>query len=83
MAHNLSLKVVAEGVETRQQVEFLLEIGCDMIQGYYFSQPLEAHRFEQATLEQAALGRHAVAKPTLHAPAPVARDVTAVSSRLE
>jgi diguanylate cyclase (GGDEF)-like protein/PAS domain S-box-containing protein len=40
MAHTLGLKVIAEGVETRQQLDFLLERDCDEIQGYYFSKPL-------------------------------------------
>jgi diguanylate cyclase (GGDEF)-like protein/PAS domain S-box-containing protein len=42
MAHNLSLKVIAEGVETEAQLAFLAEHGCDQIQGYYFSRPLPA-----------------------------------------
>lgn len=40
IAHNLDLKVVAEGAETQGQVELIKEIGCDIIQGYYFSRPL-------------------------------------------
>jgi EAL domain-containing protein (putative c-di-GMP-specific phosphodiesterase class I) len=39
MAHSLRLKTVAEGVETREQLEFLRGHGCDEIQGYYFSPP--------------------------------------------
>ncbi|MBF0310166.1 MAG: EAL domain-containing protein [Magnetococcales bacterium] len=42
MAHQLSLRVVAEGAETEEQVNFLVEKGCDEIQGYYFSRPLPA-----------------------------------------
>jgi diguanylate cyclase (GGDEF)-like protein/PAS domain S-box-containing protein len=42
MAHNLSLKVIAEGVETEAQLAFLAEHGCDQIQGYFFSRPLPA-----------------------------------------
>jgi diguanylate cyclase (GGDEF)-like protein/PAS domain S-box-containing protein len=42
MAHNLGLKVIAEGVETRAQLEFLAEYGCNEIQGYYFSHPMAA-----------------------------------------
>lgn len=42
MAHSLRLKVVAEGVETQGQFDFLLERGCDAMQGYFFSKPLPA-----------------------------------------
>jgi EAL domain-containing protein (putative c-di-GMP-specific phosphodiesterase class I) len=40
MAQNLNLRVVAEGVETEEQLEFLRARGCDEGQGYYFSRPL-------------------------------------------
>ena len=40
MAHTLGMKVIAEGVETRAQLDFLLENDCDEMQGYYFSKPL-------------------------------------------
>lgn len=40
MAHSLQMKVVAEGVETKEQLDFLRERGCDFIQGYYFSKPV-------------------------------------------
>jgi len=40
MAKNLNLKVVAEGVETRDQLELLRKMGCEEVQGYYFSKPL-------------------------------------------
>lgn len=40
MAHRLKMLVVAEGVESAQQVELLREMGCDYIQGYYYSKPL-------------------------------------------
>ena len=43
MAHSLGMKVVAEGVENRQQLTFLAENGCDEVQGYLFSRPLAAN----------------------------------------
>ena len=42
LGHNLGLKVVAEGVETEEQIEFLRANGCDELQGYYFSKPVSA-----------------------------------------
>lgn len=42
MAHGLSLKVVAEGVERQEQLEFLKAEGCDEVQGYLISRPVEA-----------------------------------------
>jgi len=47
MAHELGLKVVAEGVETAAQRDFLIEAKCDFGQGYFFSEPLAAEAFEQ------------------------------------
>ncbi|RZA32794.1 MAG: EAL domain-containing protein [Lysobacteraceae bacterium] len=47
LGHNLKLKVVAEGVETREQIAFLRKHGCDQMQGYYFSPALS-----QATLQE-------------------------------
>ncbi len=45
MAHNLKLQVVAEGVETEQQLAFLRASGCDSVQGYLFSRPVPAAEF--------------------------------------
>ena len=45
LAHDLSLRVVAEGVETEEQYQFLKKLDCDYIQGYYFSRPLNESQF--------------------------------------
>jgi len=45
MGKNLHMQVVAEGVETRQQLEILQERGCAEAQGYYFSEPVPGEDF--------------------------------------
>jgi EAL domain-containing protein (putative c-di-GMP-specific phosphodiesterase class I) len=57
MAHSLKLKVVAEGVETREELEFLRAHHCDEVQGYYFSRPVLPDIF-------AALLKTGIAEPT-------------------
>ena len=47
LAHSLRLKVVAEGVETREQLDFLKTLGCDQYQGYYFSPAVPPQQFAQ------------------------------------
>jgi len=47
LAHGLRLKVVAEGVETLEQLKFLQSVGCDQYQGYHFSEPLPATEFAE------------------------------------
>ncbi len=55
MAHSLNLRVIAEGVETKEQLEYLRLHGCDEIQGYYFSQAVPAAEFEQMLIENKKL----------------------------
>ena len=66
MAHSLGLRVVAEGVETDEQQRFLLQHGCDMVQGYLLSRPLNAVdclRFLQDWQAQAPVRLDPVASP--------------------
>ncbi|MCF8152482.1 MAG: EAL domain-containing protein [Sulfuritalea sp.] len=55
MAHSLGLHIIAEGVETVEQLEFLQMRKCNEIQGYYFSHPLPVEQFEQLILEMQAV----------------------------
>ncbi len=47
MAHELGMSVVTEGVETKQQLEFLEGMGCKMFQGFYFDKPMPVEEFEE------------------------------------
>lgn len=47
LAHSLSLKVTAEGIETKEQLEFISKTGCDEGQGYYYTRPVSCEKFEQ------------------------------------
>jgi len=51
LAHNLEKAVIAEGVETEEQLDFLRAQGCDQVQGYYFSRPIPFEDFEQMLRE--------------------------------
>lgn len=50
LAHNLRRHVIAEGVETREQLDYLRQHGCREMQGYYFSRPVPASEFQQLLL---------------------------------
>jgi diguanylate cyclase (GGDEF)-like protein/PAS domain S-box-containing protein len=55
MAHNLGIKVVAEGVENEQQLIFLAENGCDEAQGFLFARPVSAHDIGRVGYAQRSL----------------------------
>ena len=55
IAHNLGLKVVAEGVEYEEQLNILRRYDCEMLQGYLYSKPLNAERFEKLLRENSLL----------------------------
>jgi diguanylate cyclase (GGDEF)-like protein/PAS domain S-box-containing protein len=57
MAHSLEMKVIAEGVETREQQEFLRQHDCDGMQGYLFSKPLPAEDFTRLLQKNQRLWR--------------------------
>ena len=47
LAHNLGMEVIAEGVESEEALERLIQLGCDTVQGHYISRPLSADELEQ------------------------------------
>lgn len=53
MAHHINAKVIAEGAETKEQVNFLRKNGCDYIQGFYYSRPLPQEEFTKLLDRQA------------------------------
>jgi EAL domain-containing protein (putative c-di-GMP-specific phosphodiesterase class I) len=57
LAHNLGLKVVAEGTETEEHINLLKQLNCEMAQGYFYSRPID----HNAMLKLLASNRDAVA----------------------
>ena len=78
IAEYLGVPTIAEGVETREQVEALKVMGCDYVQGYYFSKPVPPEEFERFIEEKALLLKGdpeagVQAQPWLADPAPMMR----------
>ncbi|MFR0839689.1 MAG: EAL domain-containing protein [Neglectibacter timonensis] len=62
LARWMNLSVVAEGVETGEQLERLREIGCDFVQGYFFAKPMPCAEFESLMVPQGGLARQSVSE---------------------
>lgn len=52
LSKSLNYEIIAEGVETKKQLNLLSEIGCNIIQGYYFSRPLSPDKAEKFLIEK-------------------------------
>jgi diguanylate cyclase (GGDEF)-like protein/PAS domain S-box-containing protein len=52
LGHALGVNVIAEGVETAEQLEYLMSVGCDVLQGFLFSRPLSSEAFGELLMEQ-------------------------------
>jgi len=50
LAHELNMNVIAEGVETKEQLEFLMSVGCNQVQGFLLSQPIPKEKVEKLLL---------------------------------
>jgi len=55
LGKNLGLRVIAEGVETKEQLELLEKLGCEEYQGYYFSKPVPPSVFEEILRKNIAI----------------------------
>jgi EAL domain-containing protein (putative c-di-GMP-specific phosphodiesterase class I) len=71
LGHALDLTVIAEGVETQEQLQYLSSLGCDVVQGFLFSKSLSAPVFEELLMEQ----RRAAASSTNHDTAPLVGEI--------
>ena len=65
MAHSLKLNVIAEGVETHEQLEFLRNLKCQQVQGYFFARPLDPQQFEAFIAQGMPVGDMSVSTPDL------------------
>jgi diguanylate cyclase (GGDEF)-like protein/PAS domain S-box-containing protein len=65
LGHALDLTVVAEGVETKEQLQFLSALECDVVQGFLFSKALGASSFEELLIEQRRVGSGNDLSPTV------------------
>lgn len=52
LSKRLDMQCIAEGIETKEQLDFLMECGCDTFQGYYFSRPIPVYEYEQKYMKK-------------------------------
>jgi EAL domain-containing protein (putative c-di-GMP-specific phosphodiesterase class I) len=64
LGHALDLTVIAEGVETKEQLQYLSALRCDVVQGFLFSKPISAQAFEELLMEQARVNSPPLAAVT-------------------
>ena len=79
MGKSLKMRVVAEGVETREEVEFLKALQCDEAQGFYFSRPVPPQRFARLLAGGIPARRRRSAARTLSGPGAGAHEARSVS----
>ena len=51
LGKKLQMKTVSEGIERQEQIDFLRQVECDLVQGYYYSRPLPVEEFERYVFE--------------------------------
>jgi EAL domain-containing protein (putative c-di-GMP-specific phosphodiesterase class I) len=56
MSKELNLDIISEGVETKEQADFLHSLGCNIMQGYYYAEPMSAHDFIELLKKDETLG---------------------------
>ena len=56
MAKALDIKVISEGIETKEQADMMYDMGCEYAQGYYFGKPVPVEEFFQKMEESGAMG---------------------------
>ena len=81
LADFLSIPVIAEGVETEEQLHVLKSLGCDIVQGYFFSQPVPAEEFEPFILQKKEADLIAMQEPVASARKEAAREAARKQSR--
>lgn len=66
MARWLNYRIIAEGVETKEQMDFLLSIGCEYAQGYYFYRPMPCEEFENSVFDAANIDYTGIVSATFN-----------------